>query len=82
MSTRLPNLLKGLGVKNSMTQVVEHLPSKHKALSSNPSMAKREREKYLNTQSLQRPFNILFLGFISCFCLFVLFFKSVWCFFL
>jgi hypothetical protein len=27
-----------------MAQVVEHLPSKHEALSSNPSIAKEEKE--------------------------------------
>jgi hypothetical protein len=28
-----------------MTQVVEHLPGKHKVLSSNPSSTKRKKEK-------------------------------------
>jgi hypothetical protein len=28
-----------------MAQAVEHLPSKHKALNSNPSMAKRKKKK-------------------------------------
>jgi hypothetical protein len=28
-----------------VTQVVEHLPSKHKALSSNPSIAKKKKKK-------------------------------------
>jgi hypothetical protein len=32
-------------------QVTEHLPSKHKAFSSNPRITKRQTKKYLNLKS-------------------------------
>jgi hypothetical protein len=34
----------------SMTQVIEHLPSKHKALSSNPSTEKNKQQQETRSQ--------------------------------
>jgi hypothetical protein len=40
--------LKIIKVQRHMTQVIEHLPGKHEALSSNPSMAKKINKKQIH----------------------------------
>jgi hypothetical protein len=39
----------------AVTKVVEHLPSKHKALSSNPSTVKKKKKKSLYVGIRQTP---------------------------